>query len=169
MKKKYLLMVALLFAFVSTAFAAYCYYFNVSIILRQYVSPAVYTLDAKVLYTSITTQDHYDSGWITPQSWKTWGRVKWIVRFLNKDLLDDYFKEFLVEIHFNSEEHGTLEAFKLGFSETGEELEYSFLTNEPDYGNITLRITATPLGDLGLGFGEHEVILDELPLIEWCP
>jgi len=48
-------------------------------------------------------------------------------------------------------------------------MKYSFIISEADYGNITLRITATPLNDLGLNFGEHEVMLEELPLIEWCP
>jgi len=168
-RKKKLLALGLLLALIPIVYATYSYFFNTSVVLRQYVSPAVYTHDMGVLYTSITHQDSYDSGWITPQSWKTWGKVEFDVYFLNKEILDDYFKKFVVEILFNSEEHGTLEEFSLGFDELDEELKYTFVINGADYGNITLRITAEPLNDLGLKFGEHEVILEELPLIEWCP
>ncbi len=169
MRKKKLLVLGILLTLIPIAYATYSYFFNTSVVLRQYVSPAVYTHDMGVLYTSITSQDTYDSGWITPQSWKTWARTEFEVYFLNKDILDNYFKEFKVEIQFNSEEHGTLKEFNLGFTETWEKLEYSFKVKNADYGNITLRIVAIPLTDLGLGFGEHEVILEELPLIEWCP
>jgi len=168
-RKKKLLALGILLTLIPIVYATYSYFFNTSVVLRQYVSPAIYTHDMGVLYTSITHQDPYDSGWLTPQSWKTWGKVKFDVYFLNKEILDDYFKEFLVEIQFNSKTHGTLEEFILGFNETDKELKYSFVVSEADCGNITLRITATPLNDLGLKFGEHEVILEELPLIEWCP
>jgi len=170
MRKRYFIGgILLVLAIASSVYAMYSYFFNASLTLRQYVSPAVYTLDIGVLYTSITKQDKYDSGWITPQSWKTWEATYWEVNFLNKEILDKYFREFIVEIHFNSLEHGTLQEFTLGFNETWKQLEYSFEVLEPDYGNITLRIIAEPLPDLGLSFGKHEVEFKELPLIQWCP
>lgn len=170
MKKKQLIALgALLLILIPIAYATYSYFFNTSVVLRQYVSPAIYTHDMGILYTSITHQDSYDSGWFTPQSWKTWGKAEFDVYFLNKETLDDYFKRFIVEIQFNSERYGTLEEFTLGFDETNEELKYSFVVSEADCGNITLRIIAEPLDDLGFSFGEHEVTLEALPLIEWCP
>jgi len=169
MRKKKLLALGVLLALIPLVYATYSYFFNTSVVLRQYVSPAIYTHDMGVLYISTSHQDIYDSGWIIPQSWKTWETIEFEVYFLNKDILDDYFKEFTVEIQFNSEKHGTLEEFRLGFTETWEELEYSFKIKKPDFGNISLRIIAIPLNDLGLDFGEHEIILEELPLIEWCP
>ena len=170
-KRKALLILGIILALATatTVYAVYSYFFSAGVVLRQYVSPAVYTLDMGVLYTSITYQDEYDSGWITPQSWKTWQATYWEVNFLNKEILDKYFREFKVRIQFNSLEHGTLQDFTLGFNETWKQLEYSFEVLEPDYGNITLRITAEPLSDLGLSFGEHEIELKEIPLIEWCP